>query len=88
MVMIQINLDDEEDKIVSIYKIENKLETKEQAIKEIIKKSNKKCNHEFEFVDKIKDGMRQKIIQRCKHCGLIKSDAIYSSSIKTTFSKE
>ena len=45
MVMIQVNLDEEEDKTVSIYKIKNKLETKEQAIKEIIKKS-KKCNPE------------------------------------------
>ncbi len=37
MVKIQINLSDEEDKIVEIYKLSNSLKTKEEAIKEMVK---------------------------------------------------
>jgi len=87
MVMIQIDLNDDEDKIVSIHKIENKLETKEQAIKEIIKKS-KTCKHKFEVVEK-RDGLIRKITQRCVNCGMIRLDSLYSSgTIETSFSKK
>lgn len=37
MVKIQINLSDEEDKIVEIYKLSNSFKTKEEAIKDMVK---------------------------------------------------
>ncbi len=37
MTKIQIDLDEEEDKIVEIYKLVNNLKTKEQAIKIMVK---------------------------------------------------
>lgn len=37
MTKIQINLDGEEDRIVEIYKLMNKLKTKEDAIKKMIR---------------------------------------------------
>jgi len=37
MVKIQIDLDDEEDKIVEIYKLVNNLKTKQDAIKKMVR---------------------------------------------------
>ncbi len=37
MVKIQIDLSEEEDRIVELYKLANKLKTKQEAIKEMIK---------------------------------------------------
>lgn len=37
MTKIQINLDQEEDKIVEVYKIVNDLKTKEEAIKKMVR---------------------------------------------------
>lgn len=37
MTKIQINLDQEEDKIVEVYKIVNDLKTKEEAIKNMVR---------------------------------------------------
>jgi hypothetical protein len=37
MVKIQIDLDNEEDKIVEVYKIVNSLKTKQEAIKDMIR---------------------------------------------------
>ena len=37
MVKIQIDLSDEEDRIVEIYKLTNRLKTKQEAIKKMIK---------------------------------------------------
>ena len=37
MVKIQIDLSEEEDRIVEIYKLANKLKTKQEAIKEMVK---------------------------------------------------
>lgn len=37
MVKIQIDLSDEEDRIVEIYKLVNKLNTKQEAIKNMVK---------------------------------------------------
>ena len=37
MTKIQIDLDEEEDRIVEIYKLMNKLNTKQEAIKKMIK---------------------------------------------------
>jgi uncharacterized coiled-coil DUF342 family protein len=37
MVKIQINLDEEEDKIVEIYKLVNNLKTKQDAIKKMVR---------------------------------------------------
>jgi hypothetical protein len=88
MVKLQIDLGEEEDKIVSIYKIEHKLETKEQAVKELIQKS-KKCEHKFEVIEKEKGIGRNTIIQRCINCGVIRRDAIYNNGIiETYFSKK
>ena len=86
MVMIQIDLSSEEDKIISLYKIQNNLETKETAVKEIIKKS-KKCEHKFEMISQ--DGtVIHRIVQRCVNCGTIKQDQIFPNGIiETTFSK-
>jgi len=36
MVKIQIDLDDEEDKVVEIYKLVNNLKTKQEAIKRMV----------------------------------------------------
>ena len=38
MVKIQVDLDDNEDRIVDIFRAENRLKSKERAIKELIKK--------------------------------------------------
>lgn len=38
MVKIQVDLDEDEDKIVDIFRAENRLKSKERAIKELIKK--------------------------------------------------
>jgi len=37
MVKIQIDLSEEEDMIVEVYKLTNKMKTKQQAIKEMVK---------------------------------------------------
>lgn len=37
MVKIQIDLSDEEDRIVEIYKLTNRLKTKQEAIKKMVK---------------------------------------------------
>lgn len=37
MVKIQVDLDDEEDKIVEIYKLVNNLKTKQDAIKKMVR---------------------------------------------------
>jgi len=37
MVKIQIDLDDEEDKVVEIYKLVNNLKTKQEAIKKMVR---------------------------------------------------
>ena len=37
MVKIQIDLDDEEDRIVEVYKLVNNLTTKQEAIKQMVK---------------------------------------------------
>lgn len=37
MTKIQINLDEEEDRIVEIYKLVNKLTTKQEAIKKMVR---------------------------------------------------
>jgi len=37
MTKIQIDLDEEEDRIVEIYKLVNKLKTKQEAIKKMVK---------------------------------------------------
>ena len=88
MVMIQVDLDEEEDKTVSIYKIEKKLETKELAIKEIIKNSVRDCNHTFEVL-KTEKAYGQKIMQRCTKCGMLRYDKIFpDGTIKTSFSKK
>jgi len=42
MVKIQLNLTNEENKIVSLYKVKNNLIKKTDAIKEIIQKEGKK----------------------------------------------
>jgi len=41
MTHIQLNLDEKENEIVSLYKIKNKLITKQDAIKKIIRKSGR-----------------------------------------------
>lgn len=42
MTQIQIDLNEQENEIVSIYKIRNKLITKADAIKKIVRESSKK----------------------------------------------
>ena len=42
MVKVQIDLDDEEDKIVDVYRAEHRLGSKANAIKTIIRASKKK----------------------------------------------
>ena len=87
MVQIQIDLSAEEDKIVSIYKAEKELETKEQAIKQIIRESQK-CSHEFEVL-KHEHRLLTTIIQRCKKCGIIRQDKVHQDGqIETSFSKK
>jgi len=79
MVKIQIDLADNEDRLVEIFKAENRLETKEIALKEMIKRSGK-CNHKYDLVDKKTIGLSANsetiIIQRCIYCGQIKKDSI------------
>ena len=87
MVKLQIDLSEEEDKIVEVYKAENRLETKEITVKKIIKESQK-CNHKFELVDKTEGISGKRIIQRCINCGSVRLDKIYSSgAIITEISK-
>ncbi len=80
MVKIQIELTEEEDRLVEIFKAENRLETKETAVKEMIKKSSK-CKHRYELVDKHWIGTpgsrtsRFVVIQRCAYCGELKKDS-------------
>lgn len=88
MVQLQIDLNEEENEIVEIYKIKNKLLTKENAVKKIIKNA-KGCNHKFELVNKETDNFKTQIIQRCGNCGMIRTDNVrYTGEITTTFSKQ
>ena len=78
--MIQINLGENENRLVEIFRAENSLETKEIAIKEMIKRSGK-CKHKYDLVDKKTMGLSSEtrkttIIQRCVYCGEIKKDII------------
>ena len=87
MVKLQIDLSEEEDKIVEVHKAENRLDTKESTVKKIIRESQG-CNHRFELLDKKGDVMKT-ITQRCVNCGVIRIDKIYSSGdIETKFSKK
>ena len=79
MVLVQINLSDEEDRMVEIFKAENRIDTKENTIKEMIKRSGK-WKHKFELVDKHWIGTpnmrtsRFVVTQRCVYCGELKKD--------------
>ena len=66
------------DKIVELYKAENRLESKELAVKQIIKNS-KKCNHIYEVLHKEIIGRVSKqltVVQRCSKCGDITKNHI------------
>tara|TARA_Y100000034_G_C6864979_1_gene394117 strand:+ start:1063 stop:1329 length:267 start_codon:yes stop_codon:yes gene_type:complete len=87
MVKLQIDLTEEEDKITSLYKVKNNLETKEQAVKELIRKC-KGCSHEYEIVNKSVSSSPIVILQRCVLCGSVREDKIYNSGpMRTTLSK-
>ncbi len=87
MVQLQIDLSEEENEIVEIFKIKKRLLTKESAVKEIVKNA-KSCNHKFELVTKETDNFKIKVIQRCGNCGMIRTDNIkHTGTIETTFSK-
>lgn len=45
MVKVQVDLNDEEDKIVDLFRAENRLKSKQRAIKEIIKTSKINSEH-------------------------------------------
>ncbi len=91
MVKLQIDLSEEEDTIVEMYKAKSRLETKEQAVKMIIK-NNKECNHKFKIADKIRNrtGSKLTIVQYCVNCGLVKRDNVSSlhNIIETDYSKK
>ena len=61
-----------------MFKAENRIETKENAVKEMIKRSGI-CKHKFELIEK-KPSMystsKTKIIQRCLYCGDLRKDII------------
>lgn len=81
MVKIQIDLTDDEDRLVEIFKAENRIDTKENSVKEIVKRSAK-CKHKFEMVEKIRIGLptsrssQLNVTQRCIYCGEVKTDSI------------
>lgn len=80
MVLIQVDLSDEENRLVEIFKAENTLETKELALKEMIKRSGK-CKHKFDLVEKYRVGTsppnwKMHITQRCIYCGEIKKEIV------------
>ncbi|MBI2101187.1 DUF2683 family protein [Candidatus Woesearchaeota archaeon] len=73
---MQIDLTDDEDRLVEIFKAENRIDTKENAVKEMIKKSGN-CKHKFDLVEKSNVPAQYgkiKIIQRCIYCGELKKD--------------
>lgn len=78
MVKIQIDLTEEEDRLVEMFKAENRMETKESAVKEMVKRSGK-CKHKYELTDKHNTTFGRVILQRCIYCGEIKKDFIKSS---------
>ena len=87
MVMLQIDLSNEENEIVEIFKVKKKLVTKEDAVKDIIKNA-KECNHKFEVISN-ENRLIHRITQRCIYCGIIRMDKIYSSgTIETSFAKK
>lgn len=89
MVKIQIELTDEEDKIVDVYKARNRIETKELAVKKMIE-SFAECKHDWERLEKrkynisqvqsalykTKAGSYMRIVERCKKCGVKREDDI------------
>lgn len=85
MTQIQIDLNDQQDQIVEIFKVKNKLKSKEEAIKSMIE-SYSECIHDWKTIEekkyivdphrsiifKQKQGEHQKIVERCKKCALIR----------------
>mgnify|MGYP001607278253 CR=1 FL=1 len=53
MVKIQVDLDEDEDRIVDVFRAENRLKSKERAIKELIKKVG---NGKWEVTEKDRNG--------------------------------
>ena len=80
MVMIQIDLNENENRLVEIFRAEHGLETKEMAVKEMITRSGK-CKHKYDLVEKYRVGTsppnwKMHITQRCVYCGEIKKDVV------------
>ena len=80
MVKIQIDLTDDEDRLVEIFKAENRIDTKENTVKEMVKRSGK-CKHKYDLVEKYTIGTqpqtwKKHIIQRCVYCGELKKDIV------------
>lgn len=75
MVKIQIDLTENEDRLVELFKAEHRIETKEMTIKEMINRSGK-CKHKYELADKQNVGNGKVFFQRCIYCGEIKKDFI------------
>ncbi|MBI4439965.1 DUF2683 family protein [Candidatus Woesearchaeota archaeon] len=84
MVKIQIDLSNEEDNIVEMYKIKSGFATKELAIKKMIQKFSD-CKHKFKLYKEvdISDLLTKhmgrktiKVIQKCEECGDFREDIV------------